>query len=80
MTLRCCSRRSTTPAGPAPTLAAAAIDPAQIRRLLGPAEPPLGPVRRLVLRAVVVALALTPVMLALAPAAVALALGRVPGA
>lgn len=70
-----------TGAGPAPTLAAAAVDAVQrIRRLLGPAEPPLGAVRRLQLRAVAVALALAPVLLALTPAALALALGRVPGA
>ena len=70
-----------TPAGPAPALAAAAIDPVQrIRRLLAPAQPPLSPVRTLLLRAVAVALPLTPVLLALTPAAVALALGRVPGA
>jgi Zn-dependent protease with chaperone function len=70
-----------TPAGPASALAAAAIDPVQrIRRLLGPAQPPLSPVRTLLLRAVAVALPLTPVLLALTPAAVALALGRVPGA
>lgn len=70
-----------TAASPAPALAAAATDAAQrIRRLLGPAEPPLGPVRRHLLRAIVAALALAPVLLALAPAAVALALGRVPAA
>jgi hypothetical protein len=51
----------------------------RIRRLLGPAQPPLGLVRRLQLRAVAVALALAPVLLALTPAALALALGRVPG-
>jgi Zn-dependent protease with chaperone function len=68
-----------TPAAPAPSLAAAATDAVgRIHRLLGPAEPPLGPVRRHLLRAAVAALALTPVLLALAPAAVALALGRVP--
>lgn len=67
-----------TAAGPAPALSAAAIDPVQrIRRLLEPAEPPLGPVRRQLLRAAAAALALTPVLLALAPAAVALALGRI---
>jgi Zn-dependent protease with chaperone function len=70
-----------TPAAPGPALAAAATDAiGRIHRLLGPAEPPLGPVRRHLLRAVVAALALTPVLLALAPAAVALVLGRVPGA
>ena len=70
-----------TAASPAPALAAAATDAVQrIHRLLGPAEPPLGMVRRHLLRAVVAALALTPVLLALAPAAVALALGRVPAA
>lgn len=70
-----------TAAGPAPALAAAAIDPVQrIRRLLGPAEPPLSPVSRQLLRAAAAALALTPVLLALAPAAVALALGRIPPA
>jgi Zn-dependent protease with chaperone function len=66
---------------PAPGLAAAATDAVgRIHRLLGPAEPPLGPVRRHLLRAVVAALALAPVLLALAPAVVALALGRVPAA
>ena len=50
----------------------------RIHRLLGPAEPPLGPVRRHLLRAAVAALVLAPVLLALAPAAVALVLGRVP--
>ena len=70
-----------TPASPAPVLAAAATDAiGRIHRMLGPAEPPLGPVRRHLLRAVVPALALTPVLLALAPAAVALVLGRVPTA
>ena len=70
-----------TAASPAPALAAAATDAVQrIHRLLGPAEPPLGMVRRHLLRAVVAALALTPVLVALAPAAVALALGRVPAA
>lgn len=70
-----------TAASPAPVLAAAATDAVQrIHRLLGPAEPPLGPVRRHLLRAVVVALMVTPVLLALAPAAIALALGRVPAA
>ena len=69
------------PATPAPGLAAAAIDAVgRIHRLLGPAEPPLGPVRRHLLRAVVAALALTPILLAMAPAAVALVLGRVPSA
>jgi hypothetical protein len=70
-----------TPASPAPALAAAAIDAvARIHRLLGPAQPPLGPVRRQLLRAAAAALALTPVLLALTPAVVALALGRVPAA
>jgi hypothetical protein len=70
-----------TAGGPAPSLAAAATDAVQrIRRLLGPAEPSLGPVRRQLLRATAAALALTPVLLALTPAAVALALGRVPAA
>ena len=70
-----------TAASPAPALAAAATDAVQrIHRLLGPAEPPLGPVRRHLLRAVAAALAVTPVLLALTPAAVALALGRVPAA
>jgi bla regulator protein blaR1 len=69
-----------TGAGPAPAMAAAAIDPVQrVQRLLAPAEP-LSPARRLLLRAAAAALALTPVLLALTPAAVALALGRVPGA
>ena len=70
-----------TPAAPAAGLAAAATDAVgRIHRLLGPAEPPLGPVRRHLLRAAVAALVLAPVLLALAPAAVALVLGRVPGA
>jgi Zn-dependent protease with chaperone function len=70
-----------TSATPVPGLAAAAVDTvARIRRLLGPAEPPLGPLRRHLLHAAVAALALTPVLLALAPAAVALVLGRVPAA
>jgi Zn-dependent protease with chaperone function len=70
-----------TAGGPAPALAAAATDAVQrIHRLLGPAEPSLGPVRRQLLRATAAALALTPVLLALTPAAVALALGRVPAA
>jgi Zn-dependent protease with chaperone function len=69
-----------TGAGPAPTMAAAAVDPVhRVQRLLGRAEP-LSPARHLLLRAVAAALALTPVLLALAPAALALALGRVPGA
>jgi Zn-dependent protease with chaperone function len=68
-----------TPPAPAPGLAAAATDAVgRIHRLLGPAEPPLGPVRRQLLRAVVAALVVTPVLLAMAPAAVALILGRVP--
>jgi Zn-dependent protease with chaperone function len=68
-----------TPANPAPVLAAAATDAVgRIHRLLAPAEPPLGPVRRHLLHAAVAALALTPVLLALAPAAVALVLGHVP--
>lgn len=70
-----------TPASPAPALAAAATDAvARIHRMLGQAQPPLGPVRRQLLRAAVAALALTPVLLALTPAVVALALGRVPAA
>jgi hypothetical protein len=68
-----------TQAAPVPGLAAAATDAiGRIHRMLGPAEPPLGPVRRHLLRATVAALALTPVLLAMAPAAVALVLGRVP--
>ncbi|MEP7024047.1 MAG: M56 family metallopeptidase [Actinomycetota bacterium] len=70
-----------TGARPAPALAAAATDAVQrIHRLLGPAEPPLSPVRRQLLSAGVAALAVAAVLLALAPAALALALGRVPGA
>ena len=70
-----------TTATPAPSLAAAATDAiGRVHRLLGPAEPPLGRVRRQLLRAVVAALVLAPVLLALAPAVVALALGRVPTA
>src|SRR3984957_20648686 len=69
-----------TAASPAPALAAGTTDSVQrIHRLLGPCEP-LGPVRRQVLRATAVALALTPVLLALTPAVVALALGKLPGA
>lgn len=68
-----------TQAAPVAGLAAATTDAiGRIHRLLGPAEAPLGPVRRHLLRAGVAALALTPVLLALAPAAVALVLGRVP--
>ena len=64
----------------APALAAASTDSVQrIHRLLRPGEP-LGRVRRQLLRATAVALALTPVLLALTPAVVALALGRLPGA
>jgi Zn-dependent protease with chaperone function len=67
-------------AGPALGLAAAATDAVQrIQRLLRPAEP-LGRLRRQLLGAGAVALALTPVLLALTPAMVALALGRVPAA
>jgi len=70
-----------TAGSPAPALAAGATDSVQrIHRLLGPAEPPLGRLRRHLLRAVVAALVLAPVLLALAPAAVALVLGRVPTA
>ncbi len=70
-----------TPAAPAPGLAAAATDAVgRIHRLLGPAEPPLGRVRRHLLRAVAAAFLLAPVLLALAPAAMALILGRVPTA
>jgi len=42
--------------------------------------PPLGPRRRLLLRAAVLALAVSPVLLALTPALLALALGPVPAA
>ena len=67
-------------ASPAPALAAAATDTVQrIRRLLTPAEP-VGQIRRLLLRATVAAIAVTPVLLALIPAIMALALGRVPAA
>jgi bla regulator protein blaR1 len=69
-----------TPAQPTPTpaLAAAATDVVQrIHRVLAPAEP-LGPLRRLLLRATAAALALVPVLMALTPAVLALALGRVP--
>jgi len=64
----------------APAMAAAATDVVQrVTRLLRPA-PPLGPRRRLLLRAAVLALAVSPVLLALLPALLALALGPVPGA
>jgi Zn-dependent protease with chaperone function len=70
-----------TGASPEPALAAAATDAVQrVHRLLGPAEPPLGRVRRQLLGATVAVTALAPVALALSPAVVALALGRVPGA
>jgi hypothetical protein len=63
-----------------PAMAAAAADVAQrVVRLLRPAEP-LGGAQRLLLRAGIFALALSPVLLALAPALVALALGPVPPA
>jgi hypothetical protein len=67
-----------TAAGPAPALAAGAIDSVQrIHRLLGPSEP-LGRARRQLLRAAAAALAAAPVLLALTPAVIALALGRLP--
>jgi len=67
-------------AGPAPGLAAATTDAVQrVQRLLRPAEP-LSRLRRHLLGAGAVVLALTPVLLAIVPAVVALALGRVPGA
>ncbi len=69
-----------TAAGPAPALAAGAIDSVQrIHRLLGPSEP-LSRARRQLLRAVAAALAVAPVLLALTPAVIALALGRLPAA
>ena len=69
-----------TSGSPAAALAAGATDTVQrIERLLSKAEP-LSRVRRHLLRAGAVGLALTPVLLALAPAVVALALGRVPAA
>jgi Zn-dependent protease with chaperone function len=62
----------------APSMAAAATDVVQrVTRLLRPA-PPLGLRHRLVLRAGVAALAISPVLLALTPALIALALGPVP--
>lgn len=64
----------------APAMAAAATDVVQrVTRLLRPV-PPLGHRRRLLLRAAVIALAISPVLLALIPALVALALGPVPPA
>jgi len=61
-------------------MAAAATDVLQrVTRLLRPALP-LGPRRRLLLRAAVLALAISPVLLALLPALLALALGPVPAA
>jgi len=69
-----------TSGSPAPALAAGATDTVQrIERLLSKAEP-LSRVRRYLLRAGAVGVALTPLLLALAPAVVALALGRVPAA
>jgi Peptidase family M48 len=69
-----------TSGSPAPALAAGATDTVQrIERLLSKAEP-LSRVRRHLLRAGAVGVALTPLLLALAPAVVALALGRVPAA
>lgn len=63
----------------APAMAAAGTDVVRrVTRLLRPAEP-LGHRRRLLLRAGVAALALTPVVLALVPAVIALALGPVRG-
>lgn len=65
---------------PAPALAAAATEAVQrIHRLLGPAEP-MGRLRRHLLRACAVALAVAPVLMALTPAVVALVLGQVPRA
>jgi len=62
----------------APTMAAAATDVVRrVTRLLRPA-PPLGPRHRLLLRAAVLALAVSPVLLALVPALLALALGPIP--
>jgi beta-lactamase regulating signal transducer with metallopeptidase domain len=61
-------------------MAAAANDVVQrVTRLLRPARP-LGPRRRLLLGAAVLALAIIPVLLALIPALLALALGPVPAA
>jgi Zn-dependent protease with chaperone function len=61
-----------------PTMAAAATDVARrVTRLLRPA-PPLGPRHRLLLRAAVLALAISPVLLALLPALLALVLGPIP--
>jgi hypothetical protein len=63
-----------------PAIAAAATDVARrVTRLLRPAEP-LGAAQRLLVRAGVAALALSPVLLALVPALIALALGPVPAA
>lgn len=64
----------------APAMAAAGIDVVRrVTRLLRPAEP-LRHRHRLLLRAGVAALALSPVLLALTPALIALALGPVPAA
>jgi hypothetical protein len=64
----------------APAMAAAATDVVhRVTRLVRPV-PPLAPRHRLLLRAAVLALALSPVLLALTPALLALALGPVPAA
>ena len=71
---------ASAPVPAAPVLASAATDAVhRIHRLLHPAEP-LDRTRRLLLRAVVAALVLGPLVMALAPAVLALALGRVPHA
>jgi hypothetical protein len=64
----------------APAMAAAATDVVtRVTRLLRPAQP-LAARHRLLLRAGVAALAISPVLLALAPALLALALGPIPAA
>jgi Peptidase family M48 len=69
-----------TGGGTAPSMAAAATDVVRrVTRLLRPASP-LGTRHRLLLRAAVLALAISPVLLALIPALVALALGPIPAA
>ena len=65
---------------PSPGLSATSADVLQrIQRLLRPVAP-AGPLRRRLLTAVALALAVGPILLALIPAIVALALGKVPAA
>ena len=66
-----------TPADPSPGMSATSADVlARIHRLVRPAVP-AGPLRRRLLGAVALALAIGPVLLALVPAIVALALGKI---